>query len=58
MHLGTARWYAVVLFTAIQFRCSKCADDNGLLDEEGTLTGHSILDTLPRLVGLKYHRNL
>jgi len=57
MHLDTARWYALVLLTAIQFRCLKCAVDNRLLDEEETLAGHSILDTLPRLVGLKYHHH-
>lgn len=58
MHLDTARWYALVLLTAIQFRYSKCTVDNGLLDEEETLTGHSVLNTLPRLVGLKYHNHL
>lgn len=58
MHLDTARWYAVVLLTAIQFISSKCAVDNGLLDEEETLTDHSVLNTLPRLVGLNYHHHL
>jgi len=56
MHLDTARWYALVLLTAIQLGFSKCTVDNGVSDKEET--GHSILDTLPRLVEPKYHHNL
>jgi len=59
MHLVTARWYALVLLTAIQLEFSKCVVDSGLSDKEET--GHSILDTLPRLVQLvelEYHHNL
>jgi len=58
MYLNAVCWYALVFLTANQFRFSKCVVDNGLSDKEETLAGHSVLDTLPRLVEPKYHHSL
>ncbi|KAF0758874.1 GDP-fucose protein O-fucosyltransferase 2 [Aphis craccivora] len=50
MHLDSACWCLLVLWTAVQFECLLCADDNSLSDEGETLAGHTVLNTLPRYI--------